>query len=150
MSVATKDIKKLREETGFGVMAAKRALEEAGGDFKKAKEVLIEQGRAKAVKKADREASDGLVYSYIHAGGKAGSMVLVACETDFVAKTDEFKRLCHEIAMQVVSGDYENIEALLADEYIRDPEKNVEDLVTEAAAKLGENIKILKFVKFEV
>jgi len=144
------EIKKLRELTGAGVLDIKKALEKFDGDYEKAKEVLIEKGKEKAAKKADRDASDGLVYAYIHNGGKVGSLVHISCETDFVAKTDDFQKLCKEIAMQVVQGEYESVEDLLADDYIRDGSKKVADLVTETIAKVGENIKLKKFIKYSV
>ena len=95
-------IKKLREETGAGVLDVKQALETHGGDEAKAREDLVKKGLVKAAKKsAEREVKDGLVHSYIHAGGKVGSLVSVACETDFVAKTEQFQKLVHEVALQV-------------------------------------------------
>jgi elongation factor Ts len=150
MSISIDDIKKLRKETGAGVLAVKEALEDAGGDFEVAKKDLIAQGIAKAEKKSARDASEGLVHAYIHMGGKLGSMVLVACETDFVARTDDFKKLCNELAMQVCTDDYADVEALLNDEYMRDSTKTVRDVVTESIAKLGENIEIRKFTKLSV
>lgn len=143
-------IKKLREDTGAGVMDVKKALEEFGGDYEKAKEDLMKKGLAKAAKKADRVAKDGLTYAYIHATGKVGSLVAVACETDFVAKTEEFKKLCHEIALQVSTENYESVEALMETEYIRDGSKKVKDLVAETVAKLGEKIEIKKFSRISV
>lgn len=143
-------IKKLREETGAGVLEVKEALEEFNGDYEKAKEKLMKKASAKAAKKADRVTKDGLVESYIHAGGKVGSLVEVACETDFVAKTDDFQKLVKEIAMQVVTGDYENVEELLASEYIRDGSKKIIDMVNEVTAKVGEKIEVRRFVKFDV
>lgn len=144
------NIKKLRDLTGAGVLDIKKALEEHGGDFEKAKADLMEKGKARAAKKADRKASDGLVYSYIHTGGKVGSMIVMACETDFVAKTPDFQNLCKEVAMQACSGDYETIDELLGDDYIRDDSKKVSDLITETIAKLGENIELKQFVKYSV
>ncbi len=143
------NIKKLRDLTGAGILEIKKALEELG-DFEKAKEHLMEKGKARAASKSDRDASDGLIFSYIHTGGKAGSMILMACETDFVAKTEDFQNLCKEVAMQVCSGDYETVEELLADEYVRDGGKKVGDLITETIAKLGENIELKKFIKYSV
>lgn len=150
MEISINDIKKLREETGAGVLDVKKALEEAKGNYEKAKKDLIEKGVAKAAKKADRRASDGLVHSYIHLGGKIGSLVLVACETDFVAKTEDFKKLCHEIAMQVATDEYKDVKDLLDSEYIRDPNKKVSDFITEVTAKVGEKIEVKKFVRFSV
>lgn len=143
-------IKKLREETGAGVLEVKQALENNGDDYNKALEELMAKVAKKAAKKADRVTKDGLVHSYIHAGGKVGSLVCVACETDFVAKTDAFQDLCHAVAIQVCTGDYENVEELLADEYIKDAAKSMQDLINEAIAKVGEKIEIRQFAKFDV
>lgn len=144
------NIKILREETGAGVLEVKQALEDAGGDMTKAREELMKKVASKAAKKAGRTAGDGLVYSYIHATGRIGSMVIIGCETDFVAKTDTFKKLCHEIAMQVCTSDFNTIEELNDSEYIRDPAKKIQDVVNEVIAKTGEKIEIQKFVKFSV
>lgn len=151
MKANVNDIKKLRDDTGAGVLDIKKALEAAEGNVEKAKKALMEKGAAKAAKKqAERETGDGLVYSYIHNTGKVGSMLLMACETDFVAKTDDFKSLCKNIAMQVATGEYESVEDLLNDDYIRDPSKKVAVLITETIAKLGEKIELVKFVKYSV
>lgn len=143
-------IKKLREQTGAGVMEAKKALEETGGDFDKAAKLLMERGLSKVEKRADRQAGEGLVFSYIHAGGKIGSLVLLGCETDFVAKTEEFKNLGKEIAMQVATEDYADAVSLLEAEYIRDSSKKVKDLINQVVAKLGEKIEIRSFVRYSV
>ena len=146
-----KDIKKLREETGAGVMDVKKALEEASGNVDEARKSLMEKGLAKAAKKqAERTVKDGLVHSYIHSNGKAGALVLVACETDFVAKTDDFQKLCHEIAMQICALNYENVSDLLEDDFMKDPSKKVKDVVSEAIAKLGEKIEIISFSKLSL
>lgn len=145
------EIKKLREETGAGVMDAKRALEETKGNYDAAKKILEEKGLAKAAKKqAERTVKDGLVHSYVHSSGKAGSLVLVACETDFVAKTDDFQKLCHDIAMQVCALDYENVQDLLEDDFLKDPSRKVKDVVSGAISKLGEKIEIVKFSKLSL
>ena len=149
MPNSIEDIKKLREETGAGVMDAKKALDELGS-YEKAREYLVKLGAEKAEKKSERVAGEGLVYSYIHGIGKVGAMVEINCETDFVAKTDDFKKLCHEVAMQVAAMPAENVEELLAQEYLKDESKKVSDLITEAIAKLGENIKLARFVRFKV
>lgn len=150
MKADVKKIKKLREETGVGVMEVKEVLEKFDGDMAKAKEDLMKKAVGKAKKKADRTAGDGLVHSYIHSGGKIGSLVWVACETDFVAKTDDFKKLCHEIAMQVCTKDYKTVKGALKAEYMRDSEKTVQDVINEAIAKLGEKIELKDFEKFSV
>ena len=143
-------IKKLRDETGAGLLEIRNILEEVGGDFEKAKEKLMKNVASKAAKKSDRIVEDGLVYSYVHNNGKVGSLVLVGCETDFVAKTEDFQKLCKEIAMQICTENYESVEDLLNAEYVRDPSKKVVDLVNEVTAKVGEKIEIRKFVKFAV
>lgn len=151
MTTDVKIIKQLRDETGAGILDIKKALENSGGDISKAHALLMEKGAAKAAKKsAERTTGDGLVYSYIHNRGKVGSMVVVACETDFVAKTDTFGDLCKNIAMQVCTGDYTTVADVLSDDYIKDPSKKISDLVTEAIAKLGEKIELRKFVKYSV
>src|SRR3989344_1942478 len=144
------EIKKLREETGAGVLEVKQALEEFKGDYGKAKAVLVEKGAVKAAKKSERTTKDGLVHAYVHGAGKVGSLVVVACETDFVAKTEDFKKLCHEVAMQVCTDEYQDVETLLEAEYIRDSRKKVKDLITETIAKVGEKIEIKRFVRFAV
>ncbi len=143
------DIKKLREETGAGVMDAKKALEEQGS-YVKAKEELMKIAGEKADKKADRKAGDGLVYAYVHTTGKIGSLIEVNCETDFVAKTEDFKKLCHELAMQACAMPFETVEELVSQDYIRDGSKKLTDLVKETIAKVGENIKVSKASRFKV
>jgi elongation factor Ts len=150
MAVDIEIIKKLREETGAGVLEVKEMLEEVGDDYEKAKEELLKKSAAKAAKKSDRVAQDGLVHSYIHGNGKVGSLVMLGCETDFVAKTDDFKNLCKEVAMQVCVEDYSDVEELLQAEYIRDPSKKILDLVNETTAKVGEKVEIVKFTKFVI
>jgi len=144
------EIKKLRETTGAGIMDCQKALKEAGEDFQRAVEILREKGITKAAKKVGRKVKDGLVEPYIHANGKIGALVKLSCETDFVARTDEFKTLAHEIAMQVAATSPSSLDDLLEQSYIRDPAKAVGDLVTEAIARLGENIKVEDFARFEV
>ncbi len=105
MAIAAKDVKELRDRTGAGMMECKSALEETGGDMEKAIDILRARGAAKAAKRAGREASEGTVASYIHMGGKIGVLVEVNCETDFVAKTDDFQRLAREIAMHIAAAN---------------------------------------------
>jgi elongation factor Ts len=158
-------IKRLREETGAGVMDAKRALEEAGGDMAGAKAVLREKGMATAAKKSERATNQGMVESYIHAGGRIGVLVEVNCETDFVAKTPEFQQLARDIAMQVAAmqplvvesgqrtpemeGSEEEV-VLLAQPFIRDGSRTIGDLVKDAIARTGENIRVARFSRFEL
>lgn len=144
MKADIKLLKQLREETGAGIADCRKALEENGNDYKKAQEWLKKQGIEKAAKKSDRETSQGLVEAYIHNGGKVGAMVEITCETDFVARTDDFKNLAHEVAMQVAAMAPKDVPSLLKQEYIRDASFTIEDLVKQAIAKLGENIVVKK------
>ena len=163
LSVAT--IRELRERTGAGIMDCKRALEETSGDMTKAEELLSQQGIASAVKKATRSTEEGIVESYIHSGGRIGVLLEVNCETDFVARTDDFKELAHDIAMQVAAmapsyvssndvpegEDAESAETvLMCQPFIKDPSKSVQDLVNEGIGKLGENIRIRRFTRFSL
>jgi elongation factor Ts len=143
-------IKELRKITGAGVMDAKKALEEAKGNMDKAVEFIRAKGLARAESKSDREVNSGKVYCYTHLGGVAGSMVEVACETDFVAKTEEFDVLCKEIAMQIVSMNPKDVDELLAQPYIREASKTIDQLVKELIAKTGENIRIIRFARFKL
>ncbi len=150
MKINAADIKKLREMTSAGFADCKTALEESNGDLKKAEESLKKKGIAKAAKKGDRETGSGLVETYVHLNGKIGVVLAVLCETDFVARTDEFKNLAHEIAMQIAAMNPENNEELLKQDYIRDGSKTIEDLVKEHIAKLGENIQLGEFYRISI
>ncbi len=188
-------IKELRERTGAGVLDIKKALEKTGGDVEKAVEELRKMGAAKAAKKLDRTAKEGLVYAYIHPGNRVGVLVEVNCETDFVARTEDFQKFVHEVALQIAamrpiavrredipaeviekekeitreqfknSGKPEHViekivegkletffkeKVLLEQDYIRDPSKTIKDLLMELIAKLGENVVIRRFCRFEL
>lgn len=145
-----KAIKKLRDATSASIADCRRALEEAKGDEKKALAWLKKRAGEIAAKKADRETGEGLVASYIHGNGKVGVLVEILCETDFVAKTDEFNHLAREVAMQVAAMNPETIEDLLKQDYIRDGSQTIETLVKEVIGKLGENITIKRFIRFEI
>ncbi len=162
--VSMEKIKELRERTAAGVMDCKRALEDAGGDIEKAEKLLAERGIAMAAKKSDRVTAQGLVESYVHAG-RIGALVEINCETDFVARTDGFKELAHNIAMQVAAQNpayvsesdlpegFEGLPAeavLLLQPYIRDPSRSIRDLVNETIARTGENIVVRRFARFEI
>ncbi|MDO8429332.1 MAG: elongation factor Ts [Candidatus Daviesbacteria bacterium] len=149
MAVNISDLKKLRTETGASIADVRQALEESGGDLKGAREKIVQKGLDKATSKESREVKAGLVESYVHAG-KVGVLVEVLCETDFVAKTDEFKTLAHELALQIASMNPENKEELLNQEYIRDPGQKIDNLIKTAIAKLGENIQIGKFARISL
>ncbi len=195
MSITASSIKELREQTGAGMMDCKKALTEAGGDSDKALDVLRQRGLAMASKKASRTASEGLVTSYIHMGGKLGVLVEINCETDFVAKTDDYQELTRDIAMhiaaanpayvrrdeisdeiiakekeiyasqvenkppqvveKIVEGKLEKFfsETCLEDQvFVKDPDgkKKVKDLIVEKIAKIGENIVIKRFARFQL
>ena len=150
MANAKDDVKRLREETGAGVMDCKRALDEAKGDFEKAKTLIKERGLAKAKEKADRDAREGVVEAYVHAGGRIGAMVELSSETDFVARNPDFKELAREIAMQVAAMDPTDVDQLLGQPYIRDASKTIGELVTTIAASTGENVRVKRFKRFEL
>jgi len=188
-------VKALREHTGAGVLDCKRALEETGGDLEEATRLLRQRGLAIAAKKAGRLAEEGLVEAYIHAGGRLGALVEINCETDFVARTEEFQRLAHDLAMQVVASNpqylrpedippevieekkrlflselegqnkpehllerivegklerYYDQVCLLRQPFIKDEGLTVEEVITEGIAKLGENIVVRRFVRYEL
>ncbi len=142
-------IKQLRQKTGFGIMECKRALEEANGNMEEAKKVLAKGGKVKAEKKAEREAGEGVIDSYAH-GNKIGALVELSCETDFVARSSEFKNLAHNLAMQIVSMAPNDIEELLAQSFIKDESFKIQELIEQAVGRLGENIKIKRFVRYEL
>lgn len=143
-------IKILRTETGAGIMDCRKALEESSGNLTQARELLKTWGIAKAAKKAYRTTTAGLVYAYVHHGGTIGVMIEVNCETDFVARTEDFKKLCHELALQIASMDPENVDKLMSQEYIRDTTQTIEQLVKSVIGKLGENITIKRFVRYQI
>lgn len=142
-------VKKLREETQASIADINKAVEESGGDYKKALDFLKKRGAEIAEKKKEKETGQGLVEAYVH-NGKVGSMVVLLCETDFVARTDEFKKLAHEVAMQVASMDPKDTKDLLSQDYIRDASVTMEDLIKQAIGKLGENIVVKDFKRFEL
>ena len=192
--ITAETVKKLRELSGAGVMECKRALEESDGDVEKAAAVLKERGQAAAAKRADRDAKDGLISSYIHPGSRIGVLIEVNCETDFVARTDEFTKLVRDLAVQVaglrplyttidsipeedlaakrkelaesesLKGKPEAMHAtiiegqlkkwlgdvVLVEQPFRDQDITVGQLITAAIAKTGENIKVRRFVRFEL
>lgn len=152
MTITVDQIKELREETGAGIMDAKRALQQAhenpkfktpNSKLEEARRILREKGIEKAEKKAERETGAGYVFSYVHFNGKVGSLIKIACETDFVAKTEDFQNLGKEIAMQVASMKPESVDELLKQDYLRDPSKTIEGMIKNLSGKTGENIRIV-------
>jgi elongation factor Ts len=150
MKVSIDQIKNLREVTSAPIMECKKALKVGGGDLKKAEAWLKKKDLVRAKKKKGEATKEGLIHGYIHAGGKVGAMVKVTCQTDFVARNEAFVKLVHEIAMQVAAMNPKNVEALLKQEYIRDPERKIGDLINEAIAKFGENIQIEAIARFKI
>jgi len=131
-------------------MECKKALQDAGGDYEKAKALIKERGLARAAKKSDREANQGTVESYIHGGGRIGALVELSSETDFVARNDDFKDLARNIAMQVAAMEPADVDELLKQPYIKDAGKTVGDLVTALAASTGENVHVRRIARFEL
>lgn len=166
MATNTELIKELRNRTGAGIMDCKEALDETNGDVDYAETLLKEKGIASAAKKAGRDTEQGLIETYIHSGGRIAAMVEVNCETDFVARTEEFSKLAHDIAMQVVAMDPKavNIDQsdnesasdkeegyfLLGQPFIKDPSKSIQDLINETVGKLGENIRVRRFQRYSL
>jgi len=165
VEISADRVKELREKSGAGVMDCKRALMDANGDMEKATALLREKGLSQAAKRAGREAEEGVIEAYIH-GGKIGVIVEVNCETDFVARTPDFKTLAHDVAMQIAATDPPSVgEAdgaapdgaaspnelpLLQQPFIKDPKKTIADIVRETAAKNGENVVIRRFTRYEL
>jgi len=165
LEISIEMVKELRAQCGAGIMECRNALFEVDGDVAKALQVLKGKGLLTAAKKAERATTQGLVEAYVHTDGRLGALVEVNCETDFVARTDEFKELAHNLAMQVAAlspqfiteeeipegADIEPQAAcLLLQPYIRDADKSVRDVIVEVIAKVGENIRVRRFSRFEL
>ena len=165
MVISTEAVKDLRELTGAGILDCKRALEDANGDMEKAKEILRQKGLAVAAKKAERVTAQGIVHAYVHHDGRLGALIELNCESDFVARTDEFRDLAQKIALQIAGAKpaYVSAEeipedtegepkelALLSQPFIRDESVTIQDLITEAIRKTGENIRVRRFARFEL
>jgi elongation factor Ts len=195
VEITTSMVKELREATGAGVLDCKKALEASGGDIEKARTYLREKGLAAAAKKADRETEEGLIEAYVHTGGRVGALIELNCETDFVARTEEFKALAHDLAMQIVAAKplylapedippevleeetnnyraqardagkpdhiierivegklqkyYQEV-CLMKQPFIKNDDLTVQDIITRMIAKLGENIMVRRFARFEL
>jgi elongation factor Ts len=165
LQVSPEIIKELRNKTGAGVIDCKKALDEADGNMDKACELLIQRGIAIAEKKSTRTAENGIIETYVHSGGKIGVMVELNCETDFVARTEQFKELAHDIALQIAAMSPQFVSredinpgadcdpqtaCLLLQPFIKDPTKTMQNIITETVAKVGENIKVRRFTRFEL
>ncbi|MDP3881107.1 MAG: translation elongation factor Ts [bacterium] len=147
--MAAEDVAKLREQSGAGIMDCKNALEEAGGDFDKALEIIKEKGLAKAEKKGDREAGAGYLESYIHQG-RVGVLLHVNAETDFVTKNEDFREMAKNIAMHISAMMPSSVEELMEQDYVKDPSMTVEQYVKSVIGKIGENINVVKFACYAV
>ncbi len=143
-------VKKIRLETGLGIMEIKSAVEEAKGDETKAKQLLKEKGFKKAESKAERETHQGRVATYTHSTGKIGVMVELQCETDFVAKHEDFLALTKDLCLQIAAMNPETVEDLLKQEFIKDGSKTIEEMIKTLVAKFGENMKLTRFARFEI
>jgi len=143
------EISKLREVTGAGVMDCKKALREANGNFDKAMEIIRERGAAIAEKRGERKTGAGVLESFVH-NGRVGVLLELRTETDFVARSEPFQELAHEIVMQIAAMEPENAEALLKQSYIKDESMDVEGLINSVIAKVGENIKVERFCRYEL
>lgn len=143
------DIQRLRELTGAGIMACKKAFEDANGDFDKAVALIKKQGFAKAAEKESRETKAGLVKAYVH-NDRVGALLELNCETDFVARSDPFRELAHNLAMQIVAMNPQDTEELISQPYIKDEATTIDDLVKGVILKTGENIKIGRFTRYEL
>ena len=150
MNISLDLLKKLRQESSAGVSDCRLALEDAKGDYEAAKKLLRERGLEKAAKKEGKETSQGIITSYVHATGRVGVLVELRCETDFVARTDDFKHLAHEIALQIAAMKPKDVKGLLASEYIRDSSFTIGALIKQTVAKVGENITVARFTRMEL
>ena len=162
---STEDVKRLREETGAGMLDCKKALDETSGDFDKAKETLRKKGFEAAAKRAERVTAEGVVQSYIHHNHRLGVLVELNCESDFVARTDDFRKLAQQIALHIAGagplyvsaeempdgaeGDPREV-VLLQQPFVQDESRTIEDLIKETISKTGENIRVKRFARFEL
>ncbi len=145
----TGEIQKLREMTGAGVIECKRAVEEAGGDIDKAVSIIHKRGLTKAEKKGERVTGAGLLETYIH-NERVGVLLELCCETDFVSRSEDFRNLAHDLAMQVAAMGSKDVDELLKEAYIKDESVNIDSLIKSAIAKFGENIRVEKFCRYEI
>lgn len=148
--IPANQVKQLREKTSASMMECKRALEESGGDEARALDILRQKGKDVALKKSEREARQGIIESYIHSNGKVGVLLELNCETDFVARSQEFKKLAHDLTLHIAGMGSKDRKSLLKEPFVKDLDITVADLIEEKIAKLGENIKIGRFTRYEL
>jgi len=147
--IKAEQVKKLRDKTNASIMECKKALIKANNDEKKALKILKEKGQLTAAKKAGRNAKEGIIEAYIHSNKKMGVLLELKCETDFVARNEDFKSLAHEIAMHIAGMDSSK-NSLLSEPFVKNPEITIKAMIDEKVAKLGENIQIGDFIRFEL
>jgi len=165
LAVDVKLVRTLRDQTGAGIMDCKEALEKSGGDMEKAVQALREKGVSSATKRVGKDTNEGIVETYLHTGGRVGAMVELGCETDFVARTEEFQKLAHDICMQIAAMgpvyiDADEIEegddrppaqiALMLQPFIKNGSSSVGEMVRELAGKVGENVRVIRFSRLAV
>ncbi len=143
------DVQKLREITGAGVMECKKALDDVSGDFDKAASLIRERGLIKAETKKERAAHSGIIESYVH-NDRVGVLLKIHSETDFVARSEPFRELAHNLAMQIAAMEPKDVNTLLTQNYIKNEKETIEELIKETIAKVGENIKVEKFIRYEI
>lgn len=144
------DVKKIREITGISLDSVRQALEDADGKIELALQMLKKKGIEASAKKSGRETGEGFVFSYIHSNGKIGVLLKLLCETDFVARNEQFKELGHEVAMHIAAMSPQDAEELMSQSYVRDQDLTVDTLIKSYISKLGENIRVSEFCRFEI
>lgn len=150
MAISAEAVKELRDKTGISMMECKKALEEAQGDVTKAIEILGARAAAAVAKKADRDLGAGTVAAYVHGGGQVGAMLVLSCETDFVSKNEEFVALARDLAMHVSAMQPQDKDELLSQPFVKNPDKTVAALISEATQKFGERTEVTAFNRFSV
>lgn len=148
--VNAQQVKQLREKTGASIMECKKALEESQGDKTRALRLLRQKGKDIALKKSTREAKEGIIESYIHSNGRMGVLLELNCETDFVARSEEFKKLAHDIVLHIAGMGSKDKRSLLKEPFVKNLDITIADLIREKIARLGENIKIGRFTRYEL
>lgn len=148
--ISAQNIKKLRDQTGARMMDCKKALEKAEGDFKQAVKIVEETGLARADKNQDRETAAGLIASYVHNNGKVGVLVELHCETDFVAKNEEFQNMARDIAMQITAMNPADVEELMKQEFVKDSSMTIATLVKSLSGKIGEKMEVKRFERYSL
>lgn len=148
--ITIQQVKQLRNKTGVSITECKKALKEAGGHIEKARDILKKKGSDFARKRLDRETSEGIIDSYIHPGMKVGVLIELHCESDFVARSEDFKRLTHELCLQIAAFPLEKEDSLLSQLWVKDQRKTVKDLIEEYITRFGENIVVKRFIRYEL